>query len=623
MVKRSKRSHLFLLYPLTDFILTFIFSFISCLFLTSSFFAYYSSEIIVFSLIETTCFSLIVLFAFWIFRVYKTLTQNFGILEYLKTSLIILVCELFHLVFMLVDPFKVIPCSWVPLIFVLVVTGLALSLVVPMPRMFFRIYNLFKLSISKKGGKRTIVIGAGACGKIAIDESRTNKNYGNKIVLFLDDDPLKINRYYSGILVKGPISNVKFYVEKFKAEEVIIAIPSLKQERLTEIIGYVSCCDVRVRRMPLLSEMEGPNDIKMTDIKIDELLARKPVVLDNSNATKMLNGKTVLVTGAGGSIGSELIRQIFETHPKTLILFDIYENSTYEVKEELMIRKRKENFDDVNIITLIGSTYNEYRVESIIKKYRPNIIFHAAAYKHVPLMEDSPMEAIRTNVIGTYNVAKYAHKYNVEKMILISTDKAVRPTNVMGATKRFAEMIVQYFSGKSNSTKYGAVRFGNVLGSNGSVIPLFQKQINSGGPITITDKNIVRYFMTIPEAVSLVLQCGIFCQGGEIFILDMGEPVKIIDLAAKMIRQCGKVPYKDIDIIETGLRPGEKLYEELLLNVEEQQKTSNNRVYIEKRTIVNEIDKEIQEISKSFELDKNEDIKTLLSSIITTYKPSK
>ena len=287
---------------------------------------------------------------------------------------------------------------------------------------------------------------------------------------------------------------------------------------------------------------------------------------------------------------------------------------------ELFRKIRTENITDINLITLIGSTYNDFRVESIIKKYRPDYIYHAAAYKHVPLMEDSPAEAIRTNVIGTYNVARFADKYGVKKMVLVSTDKAVRPTNVMGATKRFAETIIQYFADKSKKTAYAAVRFGNVLGSNGSVIPLFKKQIETGGPVTLTHRDIIRYFMTIPEAVSLILQCGLFASGGEIFILDMGKPVKIITLAERLIRQAGLVPNVDIQIVETGLRPGEKLYEELLIDIKHQQKTKNRKIFIEEKEAVKPIEQEIVEISKVFSMEETGDVKKLLSSIIDTYK---
>ncbi len=501
-----------------------------------------------------------------------------------------------------------------------ILTSITISFLLPAERLLVRVLNLGRVFSKKnKTGIKTIVIGAGATGKVVIDETRRNEDNRNKIVAVVDDDPNKIGGTLANIPVKGPISDIATIIDFFKAEEVIIAMSKIDEEKLHEIIGLLNPCNVRVRRMPLISEMQGPNDKRIIDVDLDDLLCRDPVVLDNHQINKMLHGNTVLVTGAGGSIGSELVRQIFATHPKTLVLFDIYENSTYDIQMELMKKMRDEKIDDIELVTLIGSTYNEFRVEQIIKKYRPDYIYHAAAYKHVPLMEDSPAEAIRTNVIGTYNVAKMADKYKVKKMVLVSTDKAVRPTNVMGATKRFAETIIQYFAEKSKNTAYAAVRFGNVLGSNGSVVPLFKKQIEAGGPITITDKKIIRYFMTIPEAVSLILQCGLFAKGGEIFILDMGKPVKILDLAEKLIRQAGLVPYVDIEIVETGLRPGEKLYEELLLDIKTQQKTSNKRIFIEKKEDIKPIEEEIKTISKVFEMEEVGDVKELLSQIITTY----
>jgi len=468
---------------------------------------------------------------------------------------------------------------------------------------------------------RTIVIGAGSAAKIIIEDTCKNMASKNHIVALVDDDIEKIGGTFSGLRIEGPICHIKEIVEKYDAEEVIIAIAALDQERLHEILECVSEANVRVKRMPLLSEMDGPNDVRIVNVNLEELLCRNPIKLDNSEMYSMLKGKTVLVTGAGGSIGSELVRQIFDANPGTLILFDIYENATYDIQMELTRKMRKEEIKDINLVTLIGSTYNEIRVEQIMMKYHPDYIYHAAAYKHVPLMEDSPAEAIRTNVIGTYNVAKLADKYKVKKMVLVSTDKAVRPTNVMGATKRFAETIIQYFDSISKDTSYAAVRFGNVLGSNGSVVPLFKKQIDEGGPITLTHKEITRYFMTIPEASNLILQCGLYATGGEIFILDMGKPVKIYDLAIKLIKQAGLVPDVDIKIVETGLRPGEKLYEELLLDKKRQKKTPNKKIYIEESEPIMPIEEEVKTISKVFELDKEVvEIKDVLASIISTYK---
>ena len=502
-----------------------------------------------------------------------------------------------------------------------VITTATAMFVIPSTRVIARALKASQVIVAKKDAVRTLIIGAGATGKVVVDETRRNKENHNKVIAFVDDDPNKIGGSFANLPVKGPISTIGTIIEFYQIEEVIIAMSDISDERLHEVISLLGSYPVRVRRMPLISEMQGPNDTRIIDVDLNDLLSRDPVILDNHEVFDMLNGKTVLVTGAGGSIGSELTRQIFNAHPETLILFDIYENSTYDIQMELNRYMREQDIHDIGLVTLIGSTYNEFRVEQILKKYRPDYIYHAAAYKHVPLMEDSPAEAIRTNVIGTYNVARLADKYGVRKMVLVSTDKAVRPTNVMGATKRFAETIIQYFSQKSKNTKYAAVRFGNVLGSNGSVVPLFKKQIEAGGPVTLTHRDIIRYFMTIPEAVSLILQCGLFAKGGEIFILDMGKPVKILNLAEKLIRQAGLVPGVDIQIVETGLRPGEKLYEELLLDVKNQIKTPNKKIYIEKRQREPfPIEEEIKQISAVFEMEETGDVKQLLSQIIDTYK---
>ena len=555
---------------------------------------------------------------FFLFKVYKIITKDIGIFECIRIMIITFVIQLGGLLIISFVP--ALP-RFTDYIFSWALSGATLVFLHPLVRVFVRVFNIASIVNSKENKVKTIVIGAGATGKVVVDESRRNVKNHNQIVAMVDDDPNKIGGLFANIPVKGPISDIAKIIDYTGAEEVIIAMSMISEERLHEILGYLNTCNVRVRRMPLLDEMQGPNDKRIIDVDLDDLLSREPVILDNTSINDMLYGKSVLVTGAGGSIGSELVRQIFNTHPSTLVLFDIYENSTYEIQMELTRRIREEKIKDINLVTLIGSTYNEVRVEHIIKKYKPDYVYHAAAYKHVPLMEDSPMEAIRTNVIGTYNVAKMADKYGVKKMVLVSTDKAVRPTNVMGATKRFAETIIQYYSSLSKSTKYAAVRFGNVLGSNGSVVPLFRRQIEMGGPITITDKEIIRYFMTIPEAVSLILQCGLFADGGEIFVLDMGKPVKIIDLAEKLIRQAGLIPYVDIDIIETGLRPGEKLYEEILLDIEHQTKTSNKKIYIEPSSSINEhLEQDVIEASKAFDIEDTKDVKVLLNKLITIYE---
>ncbi len=568
-------------------------------------------------LIYSSALAIVNLILFAAFKVYRMFTSEIGIFEMLKIGVLAFVPQLIG--FISLTFIKELPDPrWFIWTHLMCISMTILLIIVS--RVAVRL-GVIVFNMSKKKTKvRTIVIGAGATGKVVIDETRRNKDNHNYIVAVVDDNPNKIGGSLANIPVKGPISDITTIIDFYKAEEVIIAMSKISQERLHEVYNLLASTNVRVRRMPLIAEMQGPNDKRIIEVDLDDLLSRDPIVLDNSEVNSMLHDKCVLVTGAGGSIGSELVRQIFKTHPKTLILFDIYENSTYDIQMELMHRIREEKIEDINLVTLIGSTYNKVRVEQIIKKYRPDYIYHAAAYKHVPLMEDSPAEAIRTNVIGTYNVAKLADKYGVKKMVLVSTDKAVRPTNVMGATKRFAETIIQYFSEKSK-TKYAAVRFGNVLGSNGSVVPLFKKQIEAGGPITITDKKIIRYFMTIPEAVSLILQCGLFAEGGEIFILDMGKPVKILDLAERLIRQAGLVPNVDIEIVETGLRPGEKLFEELLLDTEHQKKTDNRRIYVEeKEAINNNLENDVVEASKAFEIDETNDVKQLLVKLIKTYK---
>lgn len=556
---------------------------------------------------------------FLIFNVYNILSRNFSIYDALKVSIISIVIHFIGLIAILVVPNKFLYFRWQELISWAISTAIV-SILMVAERFFPRLFAMAERRIHSPKTIRTLIIGAGSAAKIVVDDARYNKDNKHNIVVIVDDDENKIGGVFSGIPVKGPISEINKIIDFYQIEEVIIAIVNLDDEKFHNILDLLSSSNVRVKRMPLLSEMSGPNDTRIIDVNLDDLLCREPIKLDNHEVKGMLHNKIVLVTGAGGSIGSELVRQIFKTKPSILILFDIYENSTYDIQQELVRKIRNEKITGITIIALIGSTYNMTRIEQVFKKYKPDYVFHAAAYKHVPLMEDSPVEAIRTNVLGTYNVAYLADKYQVKKMVLVSTDKAVRPTNVMGATKRFAETIIQYFSDKSKNTKYAAVRFGNVLGSNGSVVPLFKKQIEEGGPITITDKKIIRYFMTIPEAVSLILQCGLYATGGEIFILDMGNPVKILNLAERLIRQAGLVPYVDIDIIETGLRPGEKLYEELLLDVKHQQKTANKRIFIEEKERIFPIEEEIKTISKAFELENNEDIKNLLSSIITSYQ---
>ncbi|MCH5180292.1 MAG: polysaccharide biosynthesis protein [Erysipelotrichales bacterium] len=564
--------------------------------------------------IALVIFTIFKLLIFALFKQYRVMLSSFGLLDSLKLATVSVVSNIvcFATLF--------ICLPFLPFIFVdVALLIMAECVLIVGMRLVKRVIRLAKKSQRVKT-KRTIIIGAGFGGKLVYDECKTNDALDNKVVAFIDDDNNKIGKLFSDVPVYGPISNAKEWIEKYQVEEVIIAIADLDRRKMHEILEYMRDCDVRIKRLPLMSEMSlDDKKNKIVNVDINELLSRKPIQLDNEGLHDFINGKKVLVTGAGGSIGSELVRQIYSHNPDTIILFDIYENAVYDVQQSL-IRQIKRDESKVKLVTLIGATYNEARMENIFKAYEPQLVFHAAAYKHVPLMEDSPAEAIRSNVIGTYNVAKLADKYKVEKMVLVSTDKAVRPTNVMGATKRFAEMIIQYFASESKSTAYSAVRFGNVLGSNGSVIPLFKKQIEEGGPVTVTHEEITRFFMTIPEAVGLILQSAVYAKGGEIFILDMGKPVKIAHLARKMIRQAGYEPYTEIPIEIIGLRPGEKIYEELLLDVTTQIKTENEKIYIERPSEVQPVLEEIQFISQVFEIENVQEVKDLLAKVITTYR---
>ena len=446
-------------------------------------------------------------------------------------------------------------------------------------------FNMFYHKKEKpENSVRTLIVGAGEAGAMVLNEIGNKKEYGYKIVGFVDDNQDKIGQLINNTKIYGPISEINNIVKKLDAQKIIIAIPSLGINKVKDITNLIEYKDVTVEILPDKAKLLQ-TDLKSTirKVEIADLLGRTPIELDKSRLNSFLNDKVVLVTGGGGSIGSEICRQVLEYKPRKLIIFDIYENTTYELKTELDLKYRNSDYNP-DYLALIGSVRDEARLEEVFSKYKPNIVFHAAAHKHVPLMEDSPFEAIKNNIKGTYNVAKMADKYGVEKMVLISTDKAVRPTNVMGASKRFCEMVVEAWNAKSEKTSYSMVRFGNVLGSNGSVIPLFRKQIEAGGPVTVTSAEINRFFMTIPEACGLVIESGAYAEGGEKFILDMGEPVKIIDLAKNMIKLSGLELGKDIDIEITGLRPGEKLYEELLLKTANATKTQNDKIYVEKQS---------------------------------------
>lgn len=412
--------------------------------------------------------------------------------------------------------------------------------------------------------KNLLIIGAGeAANEIIKTVKNTMKGYYN-IVGLIDDNPNKMNYAISGIKILGNRDDIAEICKQYKVDVIFFSISNIDNKNKKEILNICQETGVKIRVLPSVADIIKNKSLlqNLRDVEIEDLLGREPITLANENIGELIKGKSILVTGGGGSIGSELCRQIAKFNPSRLIIFDIYENNLYNIEMELKQNHYDEKFE---IVAIVGSVRDKKRLEQVFKKYNPYLVFHAAAHKHVPLMEVSPLEAIKNNVFGTYNVANYADKYSVKRFILISTDKAVNPTNIMGATKRMCEMIIQAFNKKSK-TEFAAVRFGNVLGSNGSVLPLFKKQISAGGPVTVTHKEITRFFMTIPEAVSLVLQAMSYAKGGEIFVLDMGEPVKIYDLAVSLIKLSGLEPNVDIPIEITGLRPGEKLYEELLMS---------------------------------------------------------
>lgn len=472
-----------------------------------------------------------------------------------------------------------------------------------------------------KDASNVMIVGGGEAANILIKEINSCVNVRDKVVkCVIDDSPDKQNRYIQGIKVVGTRQDIKDNVSKFSIDEIIIAMPSADGKDISEIVALCKETECEVKILPGIYQlMTGEVSVsKLRDVEIEDLLGRDPIRVDLDSIMDYVENQVVLITGGGGSIGSELCRQIASHNPKQLIIVDIYENNAYSIQQELL-----KKYPELNLVVLIASVRNQVRINSIFETYRPNIVYHAAAHKHVPLMEVSPNESIKNNVLGTWNTVMAADKYKVDKFVLISTDKAVNPTNIMGASKRICEMLVQAYNNKSK-TEFVAVRFGNVLGSNGSVIPLFKKQIEEGGPVTVTHPDIIRYFMTIPEAVSLVLQAGAYAKGGEIFVLDMGEPVKILDLATNLIKLSGLKPGEDIKIEFSGLRPGEKLFEELLMDEEGMEETENRLIHIGKPI---EFDEEVffNQLNKLKTLcyDETIDIRDYVQEVVPTYKPEK
>ena len=471
----------------------------------------------------------------------------------------------------------------------------------------------------KKGEDRVMIIGAGSAAQMLIKEMQVSDKLDRpaRICCAIDDNSYKHGKYIEGVKIVGDRHDIVSNAKKYRITRIIYAIPNAEPSQQKDILNICKMTGCKLQTVPGMYQLVNGevNVSRLRDVEIADLLGREQIRVNNEEIFADIGGKTILVTGGGGSIGSELCRQIAGANPKQLVIFDIYENNAYAIQQEL-----KTEYPDLNFVTLIGSVRNTMRIETVMATYKPDIVFHAAAHKHVPLMEDSPNEAIKNNVIGTYKTAQAAARNNVKKFVLISTDKAVNPTNIMGASKRLCEMVVQMMDRKSKNTSFVAVRFGNVLGSNGSVIPLFRKQIAEGGPVTVTDKRIIRYFMTIPEAVSLVLQASYYANGGEIFVLEMGEPVKIDDMARNLIRLSGFTPDVDIKIVYTGLRPGEKLYEELLMDEEGLQETKNKLIHIGKPI---EMDDEWF-ITKLHELDEasraeSDHMKQIVAEIVPTY----
>ena len=472
---------------------------------------------------------------------------------------------------------------------------------------------------TKKEGSNVMIIGAGAAANAILKEIETSRYLNLNPKCIIDDNPGCRGKFLRGVPIVGDRNKIIDAVGQYNVDEIIFAIPSANTHVKKEILDICKETGCKMRTLPGMYQLiNGDVSVaKLKEVGIEDLLGRDPIEINTEEVLNYVKDKVVLVTGGGGSIGSELCRQIAGHQPKQLIIVDIYENNAYEIQQELT-----QKYSELNLVVLVASVRNTTRIEKIFETYSPDIVYHAAAHKHVPLMETSPTEAIKNNVFGTYKTAQAAAKYGVKKFVLISTDKAVNPTNIMGASKRICEMIIQMMNHTTN-TNFVAVRFGNVLGSNGSVIPLFKKQIAVGGPVTVTDPNIVRYFMTIPEAVSLVLQAGAYAKGGEIFVLNMGEPVKILDLATNLIKLSGYKPGEDIEIKFTGLRPGEKMYEELLMNEEGLRETANKMIFIGKPIEFDEIEFRRQlDLLEQEAVNEDGDIRSEVMKIVPTYHPT-
>ena len=559
-------------------------------------------------------YTIMSLLIFWLFRLYHSLWQYASIAEVYRIAEACIIVEVVHFLSNKIAG-NMLPrsCYFNAAIYLII----AICASRFMYRMIRTVLNKYR---NIKTSNNVMIIGAGEATNVIMREIQNSSYLANSnIACIIDDDRRKVGKYIRGVKVIGTRDKIKEAAKLYDIDEIIFAIPSASNEVKRDILNICKETDCTLKILPGVYQMvDGEINVNsIRNVDVLDLLGRDPIEVDIESIMGYVKDKVIMVTGGGGSIGSELCRQLVSHKPKQLIIFDIYENNAYDIQQELKI-----NYPDANVVTLIGSIRNVSRLESVFAQYKPDIVYHAAAHKHVPLMEVSPDEAVKNNVVGTWNVARMADKYGVKKFVMISTDKAVNPTNVMGATKRICEMIVQTYN-EISKTDFVAVRFGNVLGSNGSVIPLFKRQIDAGGPVTVTDPNIIRYFMTIPEAVSLVLQAGAYAKGGEIFILDMGEPVKIDDLAKNLIRLSGYTLGVNMEIKYTGLRPGEKLYEELLMKEEGLQETDNKLIHIGKPI---EFDKEnfFDNLEKLKEEAYSEtgNIRESLKKVVDTYHPN-
>ena len=549
-----------------------------------------------------------------LFRLYFIVFTSVGLIDTLKTvgAIIFIFCANLAYAIFLKDILN---------IRVSITYSIILALFVLLSRFSQRMYVAVKYALTRKNKNkvRAMIVGGGNAGTMLIREIQTTDKITYLPVCVIDDDPTKIGKSIYNVKIVGSTADIAEYAEKYGIDEILIAMPAAPKAEVKRIYDICVSTKRKVKTLPGIYQIVN-GDASVTalrEVQISDLLGRDQIKVNLDEIMGYIENRVVLVTGGGGSIGSELCRQIATHNPKQLIILDIYENNAYDIEQEL-----KRRHPELNLLALIASIRDTGKIEDVFKKYSPEIVFNAAAHKHVPLMETSPNEAVKNNVFGTLNVARCAGKFGSKVFVQISTDKAVNPTNIMGATKRICEMIIQTIGKHSKNTKFVAVRFGNVLGSNGSVIPLFEKQIAEGGPVTVTHKDIIRYFMTIPEAVSLVLQAGAYAKGGQIFVLDMGEPVKIYDLAYNLIKLSGLEPNVDIEIKCTGLRPGEKLYEERLMDEEGMQQTPNglisiaNPIKLDEEFLWNTLDK-----LKVAAYDETSEMKNLVARLVTTYKP--